>query len=315
MLISLFDWQTQQHIHAQLMSMEKEYQWPTVANPELFPRQRSGAPGFVQRFYYARGAFLAHRVCDNLFTCTSTPVYLSLYSSHVGVYAYMGRGVDTDCQKRRLDGWHVQWCEDRAVAGGSRFCKRDVHKRHFCMYDGSSRALAKMQSDSMAEKWRAVQDNPSSSRRWQNTSPWLVFRHAGVSPVGHPSSVSTAVPTGALTASTHTHHLYTATAPAHTFLQVRGVHLRQKEEPRTLRKLFRRSKRLNKMPFTLKVMHTRTHSIHTQHQHVHVPTQQWDEFRQHDQYFTATPFTPVANSVTSDAEVVIDFFQKLQVTQ
>ena len=86
MLISLFDWQTQEHIHTQLMSMEKEYKWPTVANPELFPHQRSGAPGFVQRFYYARGAFLAHRVCDTLFTCTSTPVYLSLYSSHVGVY-------------------------------------------------------------------------------------------------------------------------------------------------------------------------------------------------------------------------------------
>ena len=128
----------------------------------------------------------------------------------------MGRGIDADCQTRRLDGWHVQWCEDRAVAGGSRICKLDVHERHFCMCDGSSRALAKMQSDSMAEKWRAVQDNPSSSRRWQNTSPWLFFRHTGVSPVGHPSSVSTTVPTGALTASTHTHITYTQPQHLHT---------------------------------------------------------------------------------------------------
>ena len=44
-------------------------------------------------------------------------------------------------------------------------------------------------------------------------------------------------------------------------------------------------------------------------------TQQWDEFRQHDQYFATAPFTPVANSVTNDTETVVNFFQKLQSTE
>ncbi len=42
--------------------MESTRSWPKSANQVLFPHQPNGAPGFVQRFYRARAAFLAHRV-------------------------------------------------------------------------------------------------------------------------------------------------------------------------------------------------------------------------------------------------------------
>ena len=42
--------------------METANSWPKVANPEFFEHKTRGAPGFVQRFYMARAAFLAHRV-------------------------------------------------------------------------------------------------------------------------------------------------------------------------------------------------------------------------------------------------------------
>ena len=53
------------------------------------------------------------------------------------------------------------------------------------------------------------------------------------------------------------------------FLQVRGIHLRQKDKERTLRKLFKRSERLKKQPLTLEVRlcvlicntYTHTHSL------------------------------------------------------
>lgn len=44
------------------MAMESAKSWPKVANPEFFEHKTRGAPGFVQRFYMARAAFLAHRV-------------------------------------------------------------------------------------------------------------------------------------------------------------------------------------------------------------------------------------------------------------
>ena len=46
------------------MAMETANSWPKVANPEFFEHKNKGAPGFVQRFYKARAAFIAHRVCD-----------------------------------------------------------------------------------------------------------------------------------------------------------------------------------------------------------------------------------------------------------
>ena len=42
--------------------MEEAKTWPKSANQVMFPHKRKGAPGFVQRFYSARAAFLTHRV-------------------------------------------------------------------------------------------------------------------------------------------------------------------------------------------------------------------------------------------------------------
>ena len=52
-------------VHTQLTTMEAANSWPKAANPELFEHRTKGAPGFVERFYKARAAFLAHRVRDS----------------------------------------------------------------------------------------------------------------------------------------------------------------------------------------------------------------------------------------------------------
>ena len=78
------------------------------------------------------------------------------------------------------------------------------------------------------------------------------------------------------------------------YLQVRGFHLRQKEKVRTLKRLFKRAVRQDRLPFTL---------------------DQWEEYRQRPQYYSATPFTPVANTLKKDNASVAEFIKSMSVSE
>lgn len=128
----------------------------------------------------------------------------------------------------------------------------------------------------------------------RQVSVWFFFVHTDMSPVNHPSYVY-----------------------IRQFLQVCGVCTpttkRARQQDHTLRKLFSRTQCLNKIPFTFKVGAS-WFTITLDSLYIHV-LQQWNEFRQHEQLFTATPFTPVANSITNDTKTVINVLKRLQVTK
>ena len=85
--------QTIEDISADLTAMENDMCWPKSANQDVFKSMRKGAPGFVNRFYSARAAFLAHRVGHS--TLNPHACHMSCHhTSHVasGLYTRVGRG-------------------------------------------------------------------------------------------------------------------------------------------------------------------------------------------------------------------------------
>ena len=78
------------------------------------------------------------------------------------------------------------------------------------------------------------------------------------------------------------------------YLQVRGFHLRIKEKPRTLRRLFKRAVLQDRQPFTV---------------------EQWEQYRQRPQYYSATPFTPVKDTLKRDQASVVQFLKSMSVSE
>ena len=78
------------------------------------------------------------------------------------------------------------------------------------------------------------------------------------------------------------------------YLQVRGIRLNQKEQPSTLRRLYRRACRLRINPMDLK---------------------QWNDYRQRNEYYTATPFTYIQGSRRSTHSAVVACLKRMVVTQ
>ena len=78
------------------------------------------------------------------------------------------------------------------------------------------------------------------------------------------------------------------------FLQVRGVNLKQKEQPITLRRLFWRALRQNLSSMDLN---------------------QWNKYRQRHQYYVVTPFDYVSGSKVSSKQGVVSCLKRLIVSQ
>lgn len=78
------------------------------------------------------------------------------------------------------------------------------------------------------------------------------------------------------------------------FLQVRGIRLKQKERPSILRRLYRRALRQEIDPMDLKT---------------------WNEYRQRNEYYTATPFTYVQGSRKTSRSAVVTCLKSMAITQ
>ena len=78
------------------------------------------------------------------------------------------------------------------------------------------------------------------------------------------------------------------------YLQDRGFHLRQTKKTRTARRLFKRAVRQDRLPLTL---------------------DQWGEYRQRPQYYSTTPFTPVADTLKQDQASVVKLLKTMSVSK
>ena len=78
------------------------------------------------------------------------------------------------------------------------------------------------------------------------------------------------------------------------YLQVRGIRLNRKEQASALRRLYRRVRRLRIDPMDLK---------------------QWNDYRQRNEYYTATPFTYIPGSRRSTDSAVVTCLTRMVVIQ
>ena len=78
------------------------------------------------------------------------------------------------------------------------------------------------------------------------------------------------------------------------YLQVRGIRLKQKEDPKTLQRLFRRAQDKGLKPMDL---------------------EKWNKYRDRPDYYTSTPFKFVRGSRTKSVSKTVGLLQKMKVTQ